>query len=995
MDSMMRVLGCKKNISKIILTFFMLIFSVFFCNKVLAASAVYEFSYTGDYQTFVVPRSGIYKLETWGAQGGYRTNSAKGGYGGYAKGLVYLNRGDVLYVYVGGSGKTNKGWNGGGIQNSIKTYGGGATDIRFVSGAWNNDEGLKSRLIVAGGGGTDGSTGNGGGAGGLTGGSSSSHGSGGTGATLSAAGTYRAGFGYGGSGTSGKGGHAGAGGGGWYGGGGANPDGSADDDRGGGGGSSFTWNSQTKGYVPSGYSVSTAYYMTSVSYSNGVRTGDGYAKITAIELDGIETIEINRGEIPINFSYDIYTYNLTVDNDVENIRFNIVTDEGYTLTQSARSTDVTNTFSVTNVITLTDEETGIVQIYTINVRKQNSYLTTDGTVRYNYSYTGNYEKFYVQETGIYTLEAWGAQGGHRGNNNGGKGGYAKAEMYLVKGEVLYVYVGGSGSTLSQDGVTKGWNGGGHTNGYYTTGGVWHETTNMYGGGASDIRYGGNTLYNRVLVAGGGGSVGASKNAGGVGGGTSGGGGAGSYGGGAAGGTLTAGGANSGTFGKGGNGTAANGGYGGAGGGGWYGGGGSGVDGSGDDDRGGGGGSGFAFISSYASYVPSGYKVSSKNYLSNASLKAGNTSFLSPSGTSETGHPGNGYVRITPKLINGVSELIINDGEIPIDFDYTVYEYHVSVLDSVDSIEVNLQLNDGYSMVESHSGPYDITDLKQYVYSVDVINDITGLTVNYKITFHKQSDYLMSGTTGAYGYSYNGLPQKFIAPAAGIYTLEAWGAQGGHRGNNNGGKGGYSTGQIFLNKGQILYVYVGSNGNNGGWNGGGKAGYGTIYGGGASDIRISGQSLYNRLIVAGGGGSVGATGNAGGVGGGTSGGGGAGRYGSGAAGATQTAGGANSGTFGQGGKGTAANGGYGGGGGGGWYGGGGSGVDGSSDDDRGGGGGSGFVWTSANSSIVPNEYMLSSNHYLTEAYTKAGNAKFPSTSGGTETGHAGNGFVKIS
>ena len=40
-------------------------------------------------------------------------------------------------------------------------------------------------------------------------------------------------------------------------------------------------------------------------------------------------------------------------------------------------------------------------------------------------------------------------------------------------------------------------------------------------------------------------------------------------------------------------------------------------------------------------------------------------------------------------------------------------------------------------------------------------------------------------------------------------------------------------------------------------------------------------------------------------------------------------------------------------------------------------------------------MLSSNHYLTEAYTKAGNAKFPSTSGGTETGHAGNGFVKIS
>ena len=580
-------------------------------------------------------------------------------------------------------------------------------------------------------------------------------------------------------------------------------------------------------------------------------------------------------------------------------------------------------------------------------------------------------------------------------NNGGKGGYSKADMYLVKGEVLYVYVGGSGSTLSQDGVTKGWNGGGHTNGYYAAGGVWHETTNMYGGGASDIRYGGNSLYNRVLVAGGGGSVGAVGNAGGVGGGTSGGGGAGSYGSGAAGGTLTAGGANGGTFGKGGNGTAANGGYGGAGGGGFYGGGGSGVDGSGDDDRGGGGGSGFAFTSAYASSVPSGYLVTSKNYLESATLRAGNTAFTSPSGTQETGHAGNGHVRISPKLINGVSDITINDGEVPIDFDYTIYEYNISVLDSVESINVNLQLNEGYSMVESHTGSYDIKDLKRYVYSVDVINDITGLTVNYKITFHKQSDYLMEGTTGAYGYSYTGLPQKFIAPAAGIYTLETWGAQGGHRGNNNGGKGGYSTGQIFLNKGQIMYVYVGGSGNNKGWNGGGKAGVGTIYGGGASDIRIDGQSLYNRLIVAGGGGSVGAVGNAGGFGGGTTGGAGAGNYGDGHAGATQTAGGANGGTFGKGGNGTAASGGYGGGGGGGFYGGGGSGVDSSGDDDCGGGGGSGFVFTSATSSIVPDQYLLSPNYYLSEASTKAGNTKFPAVNGGTETGHAGNGFVKIS
>ena len=953
-------------------------------------SNIYEFNYTGDYQTFVVPRSGIYKLETWGAQGGHR-GSNNGGKGGYATGEVYLKRGDTLYIYVGGNGQTHTGYNGGGFQPQLKIYGGGATDIRFVSGEWNNETSLKSRLIVGGGGGSVGSNSNTGGAGGVTGGSTSGCGSGGIGASLSTAGSLRAGFGYGGDGTSGAGGYAGAGGGGWYGGGGANPDHSQDDDRGGGGGSSFTWNTQTKQYVPTGYSVSEDYFMTSVNYTDGNRAGDGYAKITAVKLDGITNFEINRGNVPIDYKYNIYNYDLTVDNDIENIRFNITTEEGYNLTQSNRSTDMTDKLSVTNTITLTDNETGVVQIYTVTVKKQNAYLENRSSVSYGYSYTGDYEKFYVPATGIYTLETWGAQGGHRGSNNGGKGAYSKADMYLVKGEVLYIYVGGSGSTTTKDGLKKGYNGGGHTVGYYTTGGVWHETTNTYGGGATDIRYGGNTLYNRVLVAGGGGSVGASGYAGGAGG-VSASSGCGS---GGTAGSINAAGSYRAGFGYGGDGTFGSGGYAGAGGGGWYGGGGANPDHSQDDDKGGGGGSNFAFTSENSKYVPEGYLVTDKNYLTNASLINGDASFLSPTGSNETGHAGNGYVRISPKLINGVADITINDGTVPIDFDYTIYEYNISVLDSVNSITVSFQLNDGYSMVESHTGSYDITNSKQYVYSVDVKNDITGLTVNYKITFHKQSDYLMSGTTGSYGYEYSGLPQKFIAPAAGIYTLEAWGAQGGHRGANNGGAGGYSTGQIFLNKGQILYVYVGSNGNNGGWNGGGKAGYGTIYGGGASDIRLGGQSLYNRLIVAGGGGSVGASGNTGGVGGGTSGGGGAGNYGDGAQGASQTSGGANSGTFGKGGSGIAANGGYGGGGGGGWYGGGGAGVDGSGDDDRGGGGGSGFIWTESNASIVPDEYLLSSSQYLSEASTKAGNTSFPAPKGGNETGHTGNGFVKIS
>lgn len=124
----------------------------------------------------------------------------------------------------------------------------------------------------------------------------------------------------------------------------------------------------------------------------------------------------------------------------------------------------------------------------------------------------------------------------------------------------------------------------------------------------------------------------------------------SFGSGGGGGTQTAGGAgsnnNAGTFGQGGSGLSSSSGYAGAGGGGWYGGGGSYPDTSGDDDRGGGGGSGYVYTSSTASNYPSGCLLNSSYYLTDAQTIAGNTAFTSPTGTSETGHAGNGYIRIT-------------------------------------------------------------------------------------------------------------------------------------------------------------------------------------------------------------------------------------------------------------------------------------------------------------------------------------------------------------
>ena len=264
------------------------------------------------------------------------------------------------------------------------------------------------------------------------------------------------------------------------------------------------------------------------------------------------------------------------------------------------------------------------------------------------------------------------------------------------------------------------------------------------------------------------------------------------------------------------------------------------------------------------------------------------------------------------------------------------------------------------------------------------------------------------------FDYTGAAQE-ITLVKGTYKLQCWGAQGGYRSSSTyAGKGGYSEGILTLNGKTTMYIYVGGSGNvggtNGGFNGGGKR---NKYngGGGASDIRIGANSLYARVIVAGGGGSDGATSKQGMYGGGTSGGTSTQSYGSGGSGGTQTGVASSSWSastqststttnadayagFGFGGNGVYRSSGYGGAGGGGWYGGLGTYPDGSGDDDRGGGGGSGYVYKSDTASNYPSGCLLNSSYYLTEASTKAGNTSFESVNGGTETGHEGNGYVRI-
>lgn len=117
-----------------------------------------NFAYTGKAQS-VTLEPGKYVLECWGAQGGYRSNSSYGGKGGYSTGTLTLTQKTTIYIYVGGSGNSVTsasnsiypgGFNGGGYRYNYKG-GGGATDIRIGSAS------LYARVIVAGGGGSDGS----------------------------------------------------------------------------------------------------------------------------------------------------------------------------------------------------------------------------------------------------------------------------------------------------------------------------------------------------------------------------------------------------------------------------------------------------------------------------------------------------------------------------------------------------------------------------------------------------------------------------------------------------------------------------------------------------------------------------------------------------------------------------------------------------------------------------------------------------------------------
>lgn len=133
------------------------------------------------------------------------------------------------------------------------------------------------------------------------------------------------------------------------------------------------------------------------------------------------------------------------------------------------------------------------------------------------------------------------------------------------------------------------------------------------------------------------------------------------------------------------------------------------------------------------------------------------------------------------------------------------------------------------------------------------------------------------------FCYTGAVQTFTAPADGTYSFDLYGASGADYADNSGNAATNAvaahrhraSGSVYLKEGDVVYIYVGGAGSGtaGGWNGGGNGSNFTVSttmysdniysrtfkvlaGGGATDIRVGGTALNNRIIVAkGDGGSV--------------------------------------------------------------------------------------------------------------------------------------------
>ena len=386
----------------------------------------WNYDYTGGEQTFTVPTTGTYKLEVWGAQGGYAYDinrvTGNGGYGGYSSGGIYLENDSLLYINVGGKGEDNcqtkscaGGYNGGSsstrwaLSDGTGLYtggGGGATHIATTSGTLDTLENKKNNILVVAGAGGGGdyypdwkvfsSGGSGGGYVGNNAYSSFKQ------ELTNTGGTQTSGAAFGKALTTYTSDSTGGSGGGYYGG------ISSNQHSTGAGGSGYIGNSLLTEKSMYCYNcqeskdVSTKTISTTCTSStpreNCAKQGNGYTRITLISS-------------PTGITTDKMTISAQ-----ESTSQNLQNVTGKSFTCKLKLNKISRTEKV----------------YT-------------GPTEWNYDYTGGEQTFTVPTTGTYKLETWGAQG-YSVNSTffGGYGGYSVGFVQLKNNTNLYIYVGQNG-----------------------------------------------------------------------------------------------------------------------------------------------------------------------------------------------------------------------------------------------------------------------------------------------------------------------------------------------------------------------------------------------------------------------------------------------------------------------------------------------------------------------------------------------------------------------
>ena len=434
----------------------------------------------GQEQVFTVPCNGDYKLETWGAQGGFQQADVSqanfSGYGGYAYGSTHATQSDKLYINVGGQGVCgynattyllSGGYNGGGSSfagtssGNVTCSGGGATHIAKHSGLLYTLENKKgSILMVAGGGGGIGPDDDRSGAGGGT-------------------------LGGNGAGTAVCNGH------------GATQSGLRDDS-----------NCTTAGLKCFGRGNSSS--LLSGAGGGGYFGGDNGASDNANAY-----ISANHSCTPFT-SHDAHGTNMWGAGGGGGSGYlkNTLTDSGFYCYTGCggEKTTVVNTYA-SHEEKKANSGNGYARITYLgnSMCNEGEYI--------DFGFTGSAQQFITSCSGTYKIELWGAQGGagtggSSSSNpaNGYYGSYTSGTIDLNKKESLYIFVGEKGSDCSE-GAVGGYNGGGTgyaNNCSYGAGG---------GGGATDVRYFEETpnssdlvwnsnigLNSRIMVAGGGGGA---------------------------------------------------------------------------------------------------------------------------------------------------------------------------------------------------------------------------------------------------------------------------------------------------------------------------------------------------------------------------------------------------------------------------------------------------------------------------------------------------------